>query len=394
MSEHLPHEDREDLRAQILGLGDRTLRKSYFPQLQKQIEDLKKARAAEQEKSAALEATIRDLKESRAQTEESERKFRTLAEFTNDMEYWIGPDGKVIYISPSCERLTGYSQTEFVAHPEMFSEIVHPDDRCLIAIHTLGAAMIEPHTVDLRIVTHGGDVRWLAHACQSVFSEDGRWLGRRGSNRDITERKAAEDQIQRYSSQLESAFMQNVLLAMNLSELRDPYTAGHERRVGEIAKAIAIEMGLDENRTKGVQVAGYLHDLGKITIPAEILSKPGKLSPVEYMLIQGHSQASYNVLRNTQFPWPVAVAALQHHERLDGSGYPQGLKGDAILLEARILAVADVVEAMATHRPYRARLGIEPALAEIESGSGRHFDPNVVQACLRLFREKGFTIPE
>jgi putative nucleotidyltransferase with HDIG domain/PAS domain S-box-containing protein len=363
MNKLSPHEnDRESLRAQIVGLGDQTLRKSYFPQLQKQIEELKKARAAEEEKSAALEIMIRDLRESRAQAEESERKFRTLADFTNDMEYWTGPDDRIIYMSPSCELLTGYSQSDFAAHPELFESMVHPDDRSLLAIHALGAALVEPHCVALRIITRQGLTRWFAHTC--------------------------------HSGQLESAFMHTVLVAMNLSELRDPYTAGHERRVGEIARAIANELGLDENRAKGVEVAGYLHDLGKMTIPAEILTRPGKLSAVELMLIRGHAQASYNVLQHAEFPWPVADIALQHHERLDGSGYPQGLKGEEILLEARILAVADVVEAMASHRPYRPPLGIDQALAEIERGCGTLYDPAVVEVCLRLFREKGFKLPQ
>jgi len=156
--------------------------------------------------------------------------------------------------------------------------------------------------------------------------------------------------------------------------LRDPYTAGHSRRVGEIAVAIGGELGFDERRLEGLRVAGYLHDIGKITIPAEILARPGKLSALEFQLTRTHSQASYDALKDVKFPWPVAQAALQHHECMDGSGYPQGLKGEAILMEARILAVADVVEGMSSHRPYREARGIEEALAEIESGSGTVYD--------------------
>jgi len=147
---------------------------------------------------------------------------------------------------------------------------------------------------------------------------------------------------------------------------------------------------MDSNRQEGLRVAASMHDIGKISIPAEILSKPGKLSPIEYSLIQGHAQAGYEVLKGVKFPWPVAEVALQHHERMDGSGYPQGLKGEAILLEARIVAVADVVEAMSSHRPYRAGLGIEKALAEIERGKGTAFDPEVVDACLKVIRKDGF----
>jgi len=175
--------------------------------------------------------------------------------------------------------------------------------------------------------------------------------------------------------------------------MRDPYTAGHERRVAEIAVAVGAELGFDARRQEGLRVAGYLHDIGKITIPSEILSKPGKLSPIEYQLIQGHPQASYDVLKAVEFPWPVAEIALQHHERMDRSGYPQGLKGEAILLEARILAVADVVEAMSSHRPYRPGLGIDKALAEIERGRGSAYDPKVADACLGLFRKKSYALP-
>jgi HD-GYP domain-containing protein (c-di-GMP phosphodiesterase class II) len=146
-------------------------------------------------------------------------------------------------------------------------------------------------------------------------------------------------------------------------------------------------------RLEGLQVAGYLHDIGKIGVPSEILSKPGKISAIEYQLIQGHAQASYDVLNQMEWPWPVAEVAFQHHERMDGSGYPQGLKGEEILLEARILAVADVIEAMSSHRPYRVALGLDRALEEIEKGRGIKFDSVVVDVCLKLFREKAFRIP-
>ena len=188
--------------------------------------------------------------------------------------------------------------------------------------------------------------------------------------------------------------MSTVQVATTLSEMRDPYTAGHERRVAEIAVAIGAELGFDAQRQEGLRVGGYLHDAGKITIPSEILSKPGKLSAAEFALIKGHPQASYDILKNVEFPWPVAQMALQHHERIDGSGYPQGLKGDEILFEARIMSVADVVEAMASHRPYRPGLGIDKALAEIERGRGTAYDPLVADTCLRLFRELGYRIPE
>jgi len=176
-------------------------------------------------------------------------------------------------------------------------------------------------------------------------------------------------------------------------EMRDPYTSGHQTRVAGLAVALAREMGLPEDRIHGLHLAGIVHDLGKISIPAEILSKPGRLSALEYELMKGHPQSGYDILKDIRFPWPIAEIVRQHHERLDGSGYPLGIKGDEILLESRIMAVADVVEAMASHRPYRASLGIEPALKEIERGRETAYDPAVVDACLKLFREEGFTIP-
>jgi putative nucleotidyltransferase with HDIG domain len=210
---------------------------------------------------------------------------------------------------------------------------------------------------------------------------------------DITEKTRAEVQIQRYYAQLESALMRTVKVVTTLSEMRDPYTAGHERRVAEIAVAISAEVGFDVRQQEGLRIAGHLHDVGKISIPSEFLSKPGKISAVEFLLIKGHAQAGFDVLKEVDFPWPVAQVALQHHERMDGSGYPHGIKGEAILLEARILAVADVMEAMSSHRPYRPGLGIEKALAEIERGRASTYDPMVADACLRLFREKGHRLP-
>ena len=174
-------------------------------------------------------------------------------------------------------------------------------------------------------------------------------------------------------------------------EMRDPYTSGHQKRVANVAVAIAKEMGLAEEKIHGIHLAGVVHDLGKINVPSEILSKPGKLSAIEFEMIKVHPTAGFDILKDIKFPWPIATIVLQHHEKLDGSGYPQGLKGSQIILESRIMTVADVVEAMASHRPYRPTLGIEAALKEIERGRGTVYDPAVVDACVKLFREGGFT---
>jgi len=173
-------------------------------------------------------------------------------------------------------------------------------------------------------------------------------------------------------------------------EIRDPYTAGHQRRVADLAIAIAREMGLEDARIEGLKLACVVHDIGKIRIPAEILSKPGRLNELEFGLIQQHSQSGYDILKSIDFPWPIAQMVLQHHERLDGSGYPNGLKDGEILLESKILAVADVIEAMASHRPYRPGLGLPMALEEINRGRGTSYDPIVVDACTKICQQAGF----
>ncbi len=192
---------------------------------------------------------------------------------------------------------------------------------------------------------------------------------------------------------LRQSLEQSIQTIADTVEARDPYTAGHQRRVAVLAKAIAQEMGLPEEQVSGLHLAAIIHDLGKIHIPAEILSKPGKLSRIEFELIKTHPQEGYNILKDVKFPWPIADIILQHHERMDGSGYPQGLKGEQILLEARIMAVADVVESMMSHRPYRPGLGIEAALEEIEQNRDVRYDPKVVDACLTLFRERNYQLP-
>ncbi|MTD32346.1 HD domain-containing protein [Paludibacterium sp. dN 18-1] len=211
---------------------------------------------------------------------------------------------------------------------------------------------------------------------------------------DITERKHTEQQIASYVKQLEGSMKATLQAVSNMVDLRDPYTAGHERRVGLIAYAIARELGWEPERCNAMEMTGLVHDIGKIAIPAEILSKPTRLTPLEMAMVRGHAQAGYDILKDVPFAAPVAEAIRQHHERMDGSGYPQGLKGDEILPEARVLAVADVIESMAAHRPYRAALGLNTALAEIEQGKGRLYDTEVAEAALRLVREKGYQLPQ
>jgi PAS domain S-box-containing protein len=216
---------------------------------------------------------------------------------------------------------------------------------------------------------------------------------------DLTEEKQIEEIVTakkmalaalKASLELEKSLEESIKSIAYTVESRDEYTAGHMKRVGQLSSAIARELGLPEDTIHGIELASTIHDVGKIAIPVEILTKPGKLSKVEFMLVQTHVEAGYDIIKNIEFPWPIARMILEHHERMDGSGYPQGLKGDEMLLGSRIIAVSDVIEAMSTHRPYRFVLGIDAALAEIKQHRGTLYDAQVVDACLKLFAEKRF----
>ncbi|BCK87019.1 cyclic di-GMP phosphodiesterase response regulator RpfG [Sideroxyarcus emersonii] len=208
---------------------------------------------------------------------------------------------------------------------------------------------------------------------------------------DLVDERTAE--LKESERKLRTSLIDSITALAATVEMRDPYTAGHQRRVAELAIAIAKELHLAEEQIEGIQLAGVVHDVGKIQIPAEILSKPGRLTPLEFELIKQHAQSGYEILKSIDFPWPIARIVLQHHERLNGSGYPQGLKGEQILLEAKIIAVADVVESMTSHRPYRPGLGIDAALQEIALNKGKLYEPAAVDACIRLFRERGYVLP-
>jgi len=198
----------------------------------------------------------------------------------------------------------------------------------------------------------------------------------------------------RYLTQLGQAMRGTVAALARTVEIRDPYTAGHQQRVATLGVAIARAMGLSEQAIEGLYLGGMIHDIGKIAVPAEILTKPTRLTPIEYQLIQQHALTGGQILAGIEFPWPLVDMIVQHHERLDGSGYPRGLRGEAMVIEARILAVADVVEAMSSHRPYRAALGMEMALAEIERGKGTQYDQQVVETCVQVIRASGMRLAE
>jgi HD-GYP domain-containing protein (c-di-GMP phosphodiesterase class II) len=208
--------------------------------------------------------------------------------------------------------------------------------------------------------------------------------------REVDHRRNVQRELQQSLDHLKKIIGGSVMAIAMTVEKRDPYTYGHQQRVAELARAIGVEMGLSPDQVEGLAIASAIHDIGKISLPAEILTKPSHLSSLEMSLIQAHSQAGYDILKSVDFPWPVAQIVLQHHERLNGTGYPQGLSGEGILKEARIVGVADVVETMSSHRPYRPSMGVDKALEEISAKKGILYDPEAVDACLTLIEEKHF----
>lgn len=209
----------------------------------------------------------------------------------------------------------------------------------------------------------------------------------------LLRRKAHEQREARHREFLEANMRGTVDVVNTIVEMRDPYTAGHERRVAHLARAIAADLGLDEETQDRISLAAQVHDVGKLAVPPEVLAKPGRLTPMEMEVVRSHSRQGYEILSRSHFSWPLADIVLQHHERYDGSGYPDGRRGEEILIEARIIGIADVVEAMSSPRPYRPRRTLENALAEIEAGAGTRYDPRIAAACLALFRKKGYSLP-
>ncbi len=322
----------------------------------------------------------------------SEARFQTLVTSAIEAIVWTDADRRILLWNRAAEELFGYTEEEALG--KRVEELIVPD--------TVRDEFLKNYEKFLKTE------KWLfmGRAVETlVRRKDGKVIPVEFSVspmrvkgklealaiiRDISERKEAERKLKESLVRLRKTVEGVVRTIARIVEMRDPYTAGHQRRVAELACAIAEEMGLDRKRIEVLRIAGLLHDIGKISVPAEILSKPGKLTDVEMKLIMAHPKVGYEILKNIDFDGPVAEIVLQHHERMDGSGYPRGLKGDEILLEARILGVADVVEAMASHRPYRPALGIQMALDEIKRNKGKLYDPQVVDACIKVFKEKGF----
>jgi len=320
--------------------------------------------------------------------EESNERFRSLVETTSDWIWEINPQGIYTYCSPKVRDLLGFEPEEIIGK--------HLVD--LIAIKEVERTsrifkkLIDSHKPfsDFETVCQARDgrVQVIEKNGVPVFSDSGEFMGDRGIARDISERKSALEALKKSRDELHTSLEETVKSLAMAAEKRDPYTAGHQMRVDMLACAIAKELGLPEKQLEGLHFAALLHDIGKISLPSEYLAKPARLSAQERAIIRCHTEVGYDILKNIPFPWPVAEIVYQHHEHLDGSGYPRGLTDKEILLEAKILTVADVVEAMSSHRPYRPSLGLDTAQDEIRSGRGVLYHAESVDACLRLIAEK------
>ena len=334
---------------------------------------------------------LTEIKHAEAELVENERRFRGMIE-QSLIGIYVTQDSRIVYVNPrlceilgwKCEDLLGRDSLEFFGDDAQARRMVLDARARLLAGEHSQSFTLPFHARDNTVVDlaiHASLGVWNGRTAISVFAQD------------ITERKRAEAKIAAYVSQLEQSMEKTLHAVATMVEMRDPYTAGHEQRVGLIAAAIAREMGWPEDRCHHLELVGLVHDIGKIAVPVEILSKPTRLTPLEFEMVKIHAEKGYEILMDIKFDLPVAEIIREHHERIDGSGYPHGLKGEQILPEARILAVADVLESMASHRPYRPALGIDAAVQEIISHRGIWFDADVVDAMLRLVEKKGHALP-
>jgi len=335
-----------------------------------------------------------ELEKPYKQAEEELRKERdfnkTLIQTSPVFFVAISAEGKTLMMNEMMLHTLGYTIEEVVGK-DYLSTFVPEYDRKMLSKVFEGLVKKKESTLnENHVVTKDGEKLLVEWHGRPVFKANGDFDYFFGVGIDITERRELDLKLKQSYQKLEKTMEGTINTIAKIVETRDPYTAGHQLNVSKLTTAIAQEMKLPEDKIEGIRIASLVHDIGKISIPAEILSKPTKLNEIEYNLIKDHSQTGYDILKLIEFPWPIAEIVLQHHERLNGSGYPQGLKGEEILLEARIMGVADVVEAMSAHRPYRPALGIDKALEEISKNKSILYDPKVVDICLKLFKEEGF----
>jgi len=342
-----------------------------------------------------LEKKMLDLEIANQKLKILEENYRLSFEHVTDAIYMMDTDPKFTGMSPSVERMLGYKPQEIIGRPMTWLGSILAPESLKQALDDI-ALVLKGETVSARIyrfIARDGSIK-VGEVNTSPLKRDGKIVGLISVARDITDRKRAEEKLRQTLDSLHKAVDTTIQVMVFAVEARDPYTSGHQFRVAALAGAIAAELNCSPDQMEAIRLAASIHDIGKLSIPAEILSKPTKLTDIEFALIKEHSRKGFEILRGVPSPWPLAEIVYQHHERLDGSGYPRNLKGNEILMEARILGVADSVEAMASHRPYRPGLGIEAALKEIEDKRGSLFDAGVVDACLRLFREKDYRLPD
>ncbi|MBN1470372.1 MAG: HD domain-containing protein [Syntrophaceae bacterium] len=298
-------------------------------------------------------------------------------------------DGRYVEVNDVYSNFLGYSRQELIGRTSSDINLwvdVAERDALIRQVFQNGSVV----GFELRFRDKDSNIHWGYVSAALVTIRGDSYL--LSQTQDITEQKKIEKELQRTLRTLKKAINTTVQVLISALESRDPYTAGHQYRVANLACAIAAEIGMPHDKIEGINMAGIIHDIGKLSIPAEILTKPSKLINIEMSMMKEHCKNGYEMLKNVESPWPLAEIVYQHHERINGTGYPRHLKGDEILFEARILSVADVVEAMASHRPYRASLGIEAALDEIEKNRGILYETVVADACLRLFREKNYQL--
>jgi PAS domain S-box-containing protein/putative nucleotidyltransferase with HDIG domain len=321
----------------------------------------------------AIMSDITQHKKFEKRLKQSEIRSRRIIDNSADGIVILDKKGIVRFVNPSAEHLFDRKAGDLIGKK-------------------FGFPMLNGKTSEIDIPRKGNGI-----ATAEMQLVDMNWEGQEAylaTLRDVTDRKHAAKKLEQSLGKLNKVLSKTIHAMSLICETRDPYTAGHQKRVANLSMAIARALGSSEEDIRGLLMAGEIHDLGKIYVPAEILSKPSVLNENEFMLIKNHPQIGFDILKGIEFPWPVAKIVYQHHERMDGSGYPNGLKGKDILPEAKILAVADVVEAMSSHRPYRPALGIEKALDEIRSNRGKLYDIEVVNACLSLFKENKFQFKE